>query len=205
MSILRELSARGAVKDVVFVHHARSRADVIFAAELGALTARHPGLRVALRLDDELEPERRFDPAWLSRDVPDWRERRTMLCGPAGLMERVETHWERAGVGDRLQRERFAGPATIAAPAGETVAVRVTLSGSGRTLAAVSSRPLLSQLERGGERPAYGCRMGICNTCVCKKRSGAVRNLVTGEVSSEPDEDIRLCITAPASDVELAL
>jgi hypothetical protein len=45
--------------------------------------------------------------------------------------------------------------------------------------------------------------MGICHTCTCRKRAGAVRNLQTGEVSAEPDEDIQLCISAPAGDVAL--
>ena len=47
--------------------------------------------------------------------------------------------------------------------------------------------------------------MGICHTCTCRKTAGAVRNLRTGEVSDEDDEDIQLCISAPAGDVALEL
>ncbi|MGZ3429737.1 MAG: 2Fe-2S iron-sulfur cluster-binding protein, partial [Polyangia bacterium] len=54
-------------------------------------------------------------------------------------------------------------------------------------------------------RPRHGCRMGICKSCLCTKRAGAVRNLVTGAVSSEPDEEIQLCISVPLSDLELGL
>ncbi|MGB5695427.1 MAG: 2Fe-2S iron-sulfur cluster-binding protein, partial [Polyangiales bacterium] len=64
---------------------------------------------------------------------------------------------------------------------------------------------LLEQLERAGERPAHGCRIGICRTCKCRKQSGTVQNLVTGEVSSEPDQEIQLCISVPRSDLELDL
>ncbi|MCA9675447.1 MAG: hypothetical protein KC464_10465, partial [Myxococcales bacterium] len=49
MSMLRDLDARGAVDDVVFVHHARSRDHVIFGAELEAIAARRPGLRLLIR------------------------------------------------------------------------------------------------------------------------------------------------------------
>jgi ferredoxin-NADP reductase len=52
MSILRDLAARGAVGDVVMLHYARSRADVIFGRELASLAASHPGLRVVFGLDD---------------------------------------------------------------------------------------------------------------------------------------------------------
>jgi len=47
--------------------------------------------------------------------------------------------------------------------------------------------------------------MGICNTCRCRKRSGAVEDLVTGAISDGPDEDIRLCTSVARSDLELAL
>jgi hypothetical protein len=47
--------------------------------------------------------------------------------------------------------------------------------------------------------------MGICRTCTCRKSAGAVRNLVTGEVSEEEDEDIQLCVSVPAGDVALEL
>jgi ferredoxin len=81
----------------------------------------------------------------------------------------------------------------------------VRLARSGRSLPATTVATLLDQLERAGERPPYGCRIGICHTCTCRKRSGTVQNLVSGAVSSEPDEDIQLCISNPRSDVELDL
>jgi len=61
------------------------------------------------------------------------------------------------------------------------------------------------QAEGAGLRPRSGCRMGICRSCTCRKQSGAVKNLLTGEITAEPDEDIRLCISAPVSDVTLDL
>ena len=47
--------------------------------------------------------------------------------------------------------------------------------------------------------------MGICKTCTCRKSAGAVRNLRTGVVSAEEDEDIQLCVSVPAGDVALQL
>src|SRR5947208_2905686 len=64
---------------------------------------------------------------------------------------------------------------------------------------------LLEQAEAAGLSPDFGCRMGICHTCTCRKSAGAVRNVLTGEVSEEDDEDIQLCISAPAGDVALEL
>jgi stearoyl-CoA 9-desaturase NADPH oxidoreductase len=47
--------------------------------------------------------------------------------------------------------------------------------------------------------------MGICNTCRCRKSSGVIENVLTGVVSSQPDEDIRLCVSIARSDVVLAI
>jgi ferredoxin-NADP reductase len=205
MSMVRDLASRGAVRDVVFVHCARSRTDVIFRGALDELCARHPGLRLALCLDDDPARPGRFGEAELRRLVPDFAERETFLCGPAGLMERVERLWESVGAAGRLRRERFVSAAVPSESAGEALEAHVRLTRSGRSLTATGSSPLLEQLERAGERPAYGCRMGICQTCKCRKKSGVVRNIVTGAVSSEPDEDIQLCISVARSDLELVL
>ena len=42
--------------------------------------------------------------------------------------------------------------------------------------------------------------MGICFSCTAKKSEGTVRNVRTGETSSLPDEDIRICVSAPEGD-----
>ncbi len=205
MSILRDLAARDAIDDVVFVHHARSRADVIFNAELEHLAARHPGLRLIVCLDDEPFRPKGFDETRLRELVPDFAERSTYLCGPAAMMERAERLWQTAGATHRLARERFVAAARLTALAGTGEDVDVVLSRSGRTISSDGDGSLLDQLERAGERPASGCRMGICHTCTCRKTSGTVQNLLTGEVSNAPDEDIQLCISAPRSDLELEL
>ena len=83
--------------------------------------------------------------------------------------------------------------------------MQVRLGRSERNVVAKGQGSLLEQLERAGERPAHGCRIGICHTCKCRKQSGTVQNLVTGEVSSEPDQEIQLCISMPRSDLELDL
>jgi ferredoxin-NADP reductase len=206
MSILRDLAARDAVHDVVYVHHARTRADVPFGADLRALAARHPGLRLVLELDDAADSRGGFDEARLRQRVPDLAERATFLCGPPGLMARVEAMYAAAGLADRLTSERFVAAAPVPRVAdGDGQIVTVRLGRSGTRFTASSATSLLEQIERAGWRPAHGCRMGICHSCVCRKQSGAVRNLITGAVSDAPDEDIQLCISVPQSDVELSL
>ncbi|HWV11205.1 MAG TPA: 2Fe-2S iron-sulfur cluster binding domain-containing protein, partial [Pseudomonas sp.] len=64
---------------------------------------------------------------------------------------------------------------------------------------------LLELAEAQGLRPAHGCRQGICASCTCLLLAGEVRDLRTGELFSEPDQPIRLCISAPHRDVLIDL
>ncbi len=207
MSILRDLVRRDAVRDVVFVHAARSKRDVVFERELEALARRHTGLRLAFFLEtDDSTRGGRLDASKLYTVVPDLHDRETMLCGPSAMMDALAPIWIDARIEHRLKIERFAPPVrTAGTSTAEPNAVKLALLRSGRCVVTTQSATILEQLEQAGERPANGCRMGICNSCVCRKRSGVVEDIVTGTVSSEPDEDIRLCVSRARTDIELAL
>lgn len=195
MAILRTLAAQGAIDDVVYLHAARSAKDVIFGGELTNLAWLHRGLRVVLHLDDAnglLDVDR------LRALVPDFSDRETYLCGPTGMMSALAKAW--AGNEARLHQERFAAaPPAMKSERG----ARVFLAGKDRIVTTTGEGSLLDELERSGERPAHGCRMGICNSCRCRKKSGVVEDRTTGLLSSEPDEDIRLCVSVARGDLEL--
>lgn len=206
MSILRDLASKNAVGDVVFVHAARSKSDVIFARELETLATLHPRLRVEIFTEHGDGPNvGRMDRQQLEALVPDVAERETFLCGPAPMMDALALIWENMSIRHRLLMERFAGPtAIVPASSNAQAKVRLSLLASKREVEINGASTLLESLESQGETPAYGCRMGICNTCVCRKRSGVVENIHTGALSSEPDEDIRLCVSRARTNVELA-
>ncbi len=62
---------------------------------------------------------------------------------------------------------------------------------------------LLEIAEAAGLSPRYGCRMGICHQCSCRKTSGIVVNRLTGQASSPGEEDIQLCISVPSGPVSI--
>ena len=74
-----------------------------------------------------------------------------------------------------------------------------------RDTVANSGAPLLEQAEAAGLTPASGCRMGICFSCVARKSEGTVRDVVSGAESSLPDDDIRICVSAPVGDCAIDL
>jgi len=125
----------------------------------------------------------------------------TFVCGPPTLIDAVQGVWEK----HRLPAptvETFTAPAFSLDTVGAQGTIRFERSGRE---AANSGLPLLEQAEDAGLSPEHGCRMGICNTCSSRKRSGAVRNVITGELSKRGEEDIRICVSAPVGDVALDL
>jgi stearoyl-CoA 9-desaturase NADPH oxidoreductase len=203
MAIVRDLATRHLAYDVVVVHAARSDADAIFGRALAELAATTPGLRLVAHRD---AVHGQLDTAALARLVPDLARRQVFVCGPPGLLDLVTD--VAAAAGTTVRHERFVAdlPVPRRAPtADDSVRPSLTIRLRGRSIAVGGTGPLLAELERAGERPPHGCRIGICNTCRCHKKHGTVEDLVTGAVSSEPDQEIRLCVSIARSDLELAL
>jgi ferredoxin-NADP reductase len=196
IAILRDLEARAALGHVVLVHVARRDADAMFGRELATMARQHPALRL---IAHRSTGQGRLDAAALRALVPDVATRAIYVCGPPGLVDVVT---EAAG-GATVHHERFV--ASPRATTTVTATTPITVQLRGRSLALAGAAPLLEELEHAGERPAHGCRMGICNSCRCRKRAGSVEDVVTGLVSSEPDQEIRLCVSIARSDLELAL
>jgi ferredoxin len=66
-------------------------------------------------------------------------------------------------------------------------------------------KPILVAGEEAGLELPYGCREGICHTCVGELRSGRVRDLRNGQVYGQEGEVIRTCISAPEGPIEIDL
>lgn len=201
MSMLRELQARGYQGDIVFLHAARDAASTIFGAELQQLAAHWPRLRLQLHYSATAG---RLDPEAIARCVPDYAQRETFLCGPLGFMEPVIASWNEQGLAPRLRYERFGAPIARPASRGDAAVAEVRCTKSERLFTA-GAETLLAAAEQAGLKPKYGCRIGICHTCQCRKVSGQVENLLTGAISSEPHEMIQLCVSRAGSDLVIEL
>ena len=192
MSIVRTLLRDGydgrANRRVTFIHYARSVEDQIFAEELQRIAAEDNHVAVHLHYGDDT-----FSAIKLAQVVPNFREVDTWACGPAPLIELIRTAYGEDN--DRLNVEFFKAP-TVAAGDAEG---QVTFARSGES-APNTGASLLEQAEALGLKPEFGCRMGICFSCTSRKTEGTVRNVLTGEESSLPDEDIRICISSPVGD-----
>jgi ferredoxin-NADP reductase len=195
MSMLRTLARRDQLCDVVHVHSAPTEDAVMFGDELAELARAHPGYRLAIRAT---RTQGRLDLATLDAEVDDWRSRQTWACGPEDMLAAAERVWARAGIPDRLHLERFA--VSRAAPHG--TGGSVTFERSGKTIVADAATSLMDAGERAGVQMPFGCRMGICQSCVVGLVDGHTRDLRTG-AEHGPGTRVQTCVSAASGDCVL--
>lgn len=204
MAILRTLLAEGYDRPVALLLYAPDAERCIYRAELERLAAAHPNFRLLrsyTRAPGTGELDGHFSPLHLPASDPDFTQAETFACGPPALLDAVRGTWAN-GLEHRLHVESFVPPTFV--PAGEPGEGAIRFADSDLEVAN-SGASLLEQAEAAGLRPEYGCRMGICHTCTCRKRSGTHKNLITGEVSSAPGEEIQLCVSAALGDLTVEL
>jgi ferredoxin-NADP reductase len=202
MSMLRTLADENYDGEITFLHYARTPADWLYEAEVAELAARTRTI-VAYRATRGSRATGHLDAPTLAALAGDLADAHAAVCGPPPLLDAARTAWAQLGGDDvRLRTETFTAPRLAVTGAAADGTLRFLRSDR---RAAIGAGTLLEQAEAAGLRPAFGCRMGICRTCTCRKSAGAVRNLVTGEISDEEDEDIQLCVSVPAGDVALEL
>jgi ferredoxin-NADP reductase len=192
MSMLRTLTRRDQITDVVHLHSAPTAADVMFGTELGELARDQPGYQLRLRTT---RSQGRLDLQRLDEEVPDWRQRQTWACGPETLLTDAERVWSAAGLAGRLHLERFAVSRAAPAGAGGTV----TFAKSGRSAVTDAATSLMDAGEQAGVQMPFGCRMGICQSCVVDLLQGHVRDLRTGD-EHEPGTRIQTCVSSASGD-----
>ena len=178
--------------DVVLVHSAPTADDVVFGADLRTMAGEG---RIRL-VEQHTDVDGMLDAPAIAALVPDLHERSTWACGPVGMLEALEAHWESAGIADRLYTERFR-PTVLVTGEGGTV----SFAKSGAVLEADGATPILDAAEDAGLLMPSGCRMGICYGCVLPLREGAVRDLRNGEITTAAPGDgvlIQTCVSAAA-------
>jgi len=203
MAMLRTLCDEGFAGEIGFLNYARARRFALYERELHELARRHEGVTVlrGFTRSGGARLAGRFAREHLSAAISDHAAAATFVCGPPALIDSVCAAWAE----DELPEptvETFTPPALRFDLDGAEG--RVSFIASGRE-ATNSGLPLLEQAEDAGLHPDHGCRMGICNTCSCRKIEGTVRNVISGVVSGSGEEQIRVCVSVPVGDVALEL
>ncbi|WP_162070076.1 hybrid-cluster NAD(P)-dependent oxidoreductase [Burkholderia sp. THE68] len=220
MSMTRASIDLGLDRDVVFVHSARTPADIVFRKELRRLAESSPRLRtyfVCEGTGDEEDwtgPTGRLSLQLLSEWVPDYAEREVFTCGPAGYMNAVRALLREGGHDPaRYHQESFDITAGVAPePAHETATATqetftVKLSRSSRSFSMGPAETVLSAARKAGVSIPSSCSQGVCGTCKTRLIEGTVDMKHNGGIRDrEVQKGFRLlCCSRPTSDLVLEL
>jgi ferredoxin-NADP reductase/MOSC domain-containing protein YiiM len=218
ISILNAIVEAGTGRPVYFVHGTPNATAHAMRAHVRQLTEENEFVRTHIRYSnpgvDEMEgtdydSEGHVDAALLERLLPD-EDVDYYLCGPAPFMKSVFSGLLAYGVPEDHIHYEFFGPSSVLRD-GEDAAgrddvenaseIEVTFKRSGVTSHwNPSFGTLLDMAEGLGLSPAYSCRSGICQTCICAIESGEIEYVE--EPLDPPDEDaVLICCSKPKSDI----
>jgi ferredoxin len=197
--MLRSLCRQNAVGDAVLLHSARTEDDVIFGGELRHIEKSVSGFRLHEQHTGSMG---RLAPEHLDRLCPDWAERETFASGPGPMLDALTEHYESHDLIDKLHMERFQ-PKLDGDQAGDGGTIKFLKSDC--QVEADGTKPILVCGEEAGLTLPFGCREGICHTCVGTLRSGRIRDLRNGEVGGQEGQSVRTCINAPEGPIEIEL
>jgi ferredoxin-NADP reductase len=218
MSMTRTACDLADDRKIVFVHAARSPADIIFRHELDAMARQMPHLSLAYVCEAATGEKHwpgftgRLSPPMLNLIAPDLLEHEVFCCGPAPFMTAVRAMLEQAGFPmARYHQESFdfselaeaetppSSPETGKADG----AFRIEFAKTGRIIECDADTTILSAAKAAGMRLPSSCTRGICGTCKSRILSGSVdMNHGGGIRQREIDSGLALlCCSKPKSDI----
>lgn len=196
-AMARQLLNAGNKEDIYFYHAARSAESVIFRAELEHLAETHANFYPIFFFSEADGSEKRrlnFETlAPLLGSELSQAKTAIYLCGPGDFVQNLQ---------DGFAAQKFAAVHsefyTLPQQTAEASVVNFLLSAA----ELVTTDNLLVAAESAGLKPKHGCRRGICHECKAHKKSGAVKNILTGKVT-QGEEDIQLCVSQAVGRVEM--
>lgn len=219
MSIVRALTDRSWTGEIYLLFSVRKRTDVVFAAELAYLQARHPNLHVLVALSDDADPtwegaRGQLTPALIEGFVPAPVRGPVLLCGPDPMMSAMRKIFVGLGVPDaEVWQEAFVSPPQPkegepepaeqgAEGADDGVARAVRFERAGKTVE-TTGLTVLEAAEDCGVTIPFECRSGICGQCKTKLVSGRVAMDVSDALTSGDKAKglILACQARPVQDV----
>lgn len=116
------------------------------------------------------------------------------------MLDAAEEVWEEHDLADQLHMERFTIAATDKGGEGGTVHFAI----SDKSVEIDGATTILQAGEDAGLQMPFGCRMGVCQTCVLPLEEGRVRDIRSGQEHGAGDR-IRTCISTASGDCTIKI
>ncbi len=204
ISLIREWVTQGAQGQATLIYWAKTQAELCFVDEFTKLTNTHPNLKVHYILTQEKSENQQFNgrinSEILQTLISNLNEHVVYSCGPADFVEQARQFTQHTA--QEFHGETFSIPQLDAET---TEHVDIQLTKSNRSISVPVGQSILTALEAQGIKPASGCRMGICNTCVCTKQTGTTEHILTKDRDTETGSSVRICVSSARSNLTLDL
>lgn len=172
--------------------------EAAFITRFEALARKYPNFSYQVFATQEQQAAPRLDASYLTQ-LQNLEQSVVYACGPSGFVSTAEPLF---GSVKLFKSEAFS---MSLGDMSDTGFVNITLTRSKKTVSIPKGQSILVSLEHQNIKPAHGCRMGICNKCVCNKVEGATKNLVNGAQSTEPGNALKICVNSAQTDLVIDL
>jgi ferredoxin-NADP reductase len=140
--------------------------------------------------------------AHLNDAIANVKECEVYICGPNNMIENTQALLLDIGVAeDAIYVEQFGLTSFNHVDLNRERKVSFIKTNKDIVLSRDNQKTLLNIAEDNQVPAKYGCRIGICQECKCRKISGVVYNSHTKKYSDTAEEDIQVCISVPVTDV----
>lgn len=185
-------------KSITLLYWVKHPEDAAFQAEFEELALKFPKFQVKVFYTQTEQADARINESDVE-NLTNLANSTVYACGPSGFVTKATQLFAAA---KNIQSEAFSLSSTQSQASGF---VNLTLAKSQQVLRIPRGQSILQSLEQQNIKPIHGCRMGICNKCVCHKVEGATRNLVNGLENSEPNHQLKICVNSADSDLVIDL
>ncbi len=201
LSLLKAMSKTGQLKEqpVQLLYWVKHHADAAFKARFEELAANFPHFNFQIFYTQEAQADARLNETHVAA-LEDLASSAVYACGPSGFTAQAESLFSSRAL--TFQSEAFS---MTPIQNDETGFVNVTLTKSNKTVSIPKGQSILVSLEQQNIKPAHGCRMGICNKCVCSKAEGSTKNMLNGAQNTEPGNALKICVNSAQTDLVIDL
>lgn len=185
-------------KPITLRYWVKTTEDAAFKTEFEQFAQQFPKFNFKLFYTQAKQPDARLNQTDVEA-IQDLANSTVYACGPSGFVTKAEELFSQAAA---FQGEAFSITPIVNT---ETGFVQVTLTQSNQVIHIPKGQAILPSLEQHNIKPEFGCRMGVCNKCVCNKAQGSTKNLMNGTANAEPNAQLKICVNSAQSDLVIDL
>ncbi|MCV2503095.1 MAG: iron-sulfur cluster-binding domain-containing protein, partial [Neisseriaceae bacterium] len=183
----------------------KTRSEACFVKELQNMQQSYDNFTFELHLTQEQAEQKHERHGRISQSIenntPELSQSHVLACGPSAFI--IQAKNLLATKSKTFLSESFSPPIFELDENEKLHDYTLTLQKQNKTIIVANNKPILDALLENGINHPYGCKMGICISCVCHKVSGKTKNALTDEVDIEENPALKICTEYAKSDVVL--